>query len=305
MMRWYLERVAFGLLLALLAAEFQVAISSPHGMLNPTSIGHDYRVYMAAARDWLAGRGFYEAYQLAGPYVVMDSEILYPPYALPLFAVFTFLPAAAWWGIPLGLIAWSIAESRPSLIGWVGILACLAWPQTLSLLGNGNPVIWGVAGVALGLRYGWPSAAILLKPTLAPIALIGARQRSWWIAVGVLAAVSLLLAPMWIDYLTVITNARGPLVSPFYSLGDVPLVLIPVIAYLGSARESSWSGARPSDRVDPIDNHPSLIDGGGVVEQSDHLISRRDRSAVGRVGVRRPRPAVDAQVAVPSVADAR
>jgi hypothetical protein len=48
--------------------------------------------------------------------------------------------------------------------------------------------------------------------------------------------IGLLLAPLWIDYLAVLLNARGPLASPLYSVGDVPLLLVPVIAWVASER---------------------------------------------------------------------
>ncbi len=40
---------------------------------------------------------------------------------------------------------------------------------------------------------------------------------------------------MWSDYLTVLTNSRNE-VGLLYSLSDVPLLLIPIIAYLGRTR---------------------------------------------------------------------
>jgi len=48
-----------------------------------------------------------------------------------------------------------------------------------------------------------------------------------------LAIVSLVFLPQWIDYVRALLNARGALVSPLYSLKDVPLMLIPVIARFG------------------------------------------------------------------------
>ena len=80
---------------------------------------------------------------------------------------------------------------------------------------------------------------VLLKPTLVPFALVGCRHRSWWVGLGVLALVSVPFAAMWLDYVTVVQNARDPN-GLMYSLNQVPTVMIPVVAWLGSSR---WDAA--------------------------------------------------------------
>ena len=47
---------------------------------------------------------------------------------------------------------------------------------------------------------------------------------------------------LWLDYATVILNARGPLVSPLYSLRDAPLLMIPIFAWLGRGRHDRPRG---------------------------------------------------------------
>ncbi len=112
---------------------------------------------------------------------------------------------------------------------------CLWFPNTGIELLTGNPVIWSLAALSLGTLYAWPSVFVLLKPTLGPLALFGSNRRSWWVALGAFAAVSLLFLPMWPDYVRVILNARHPS-GPLYSLGEVPMLLIPVAAWLGRRR---------------------------------------------------------------------
>ncbi|MGH2512545.1 MAG: hypothetical protein ACRDGQ_07655, partial [Candidatus Limnocylindrales bacterium] len=51
-----------------------------------------------------------------------------------------------------------------------------------------------------------------------------------------LVVISLAFLPMWFEYAHVLLNARGPLVNPLYSIGDVPLLLIPIIARATSLR---------------------------------------------------------------------
>ena len=51
--------------------------------------------------------------------------------------------------------------------------------DTIWLVLSGNPVLWLAAAASLGIRAGWPSVGVLLKPSLAPLALIGVQRISW------------------------------------------------------------------------------------------------------------------------------
>jgi len=197
--------------------------------------GQDLAIYVEAARRWLAGGGFYNAYQLAGPYQVAFGDILYPPPALVLFVPFTVIPAAFWWAIPVALVAASIWRLRPVPWALLLIVACLWWPDTIFRIILGNPVLWAVAFLALGATRPFFAPFAMLKITLAPAALINVRRRAWWAGFAVLVAVSLAFLPMWPDYVTVIKNLRvnAPLV---YSLREVPLVAIPWLAWVGRTR---------------------------------------------------------------------
>jgi hypothetical protein len=55
--------------------------------------------------------------------------------------------------------------------------------------------------------------------------------------VGALSAV--LLQSVWLDYLAALTNSKSA-AGLLYSLSDIALLLIPVVAYIGRTR--SWSG---------------------------------------------------------------
>src|SRR5688572_8434263 len=111
-------------------------------------LGHDYRLYIDAARGWLETGVFYPAYQLAGPYPIVEREILYPPVVLWLLVPFTVIPAVLWWAVPLGIIAKVVWDQKPSPVQWVLILALLAFPiedatsWAIEYIGNGNPGIW-------------------------------------------------------------------------------------------------------------------------------------------------------------------
>lgn len=202
--------------------------------------GVDYRQYTEAAARWVAGGSFYQPWQLSGPYEVPHGEfrierlpVLYPPFALVLFAPFSLTPVLApvWWGLPLLLIGVIVARYRPRPWTWPILTFCVLTGDTIWLAISGNPALWTTAAVALGTRFGWPAIGALLKPTLAPFALIGIRRRSWWLALGGLILLSLPFAALWPDYLTAIRNQRG--VDLLYPLNNVPMMLIPVVAWLG------------------------------------------------------------------------
>jgi hypothetical protein len=197
-------------------------------------IGVDYHIYIEATERWLAGGPFYPPEQVAASFDVRDGGVLYPPVALVLFVPFTFLPALIWWILPILATVVGIVRLRPGLAGWPLIVACLLYGNSIWLVVSGNPVMFGVAALAW-LGAGWPATFFFLKPSLFPFAFLGARRRSWWVATLGLALVSLLLLPMWFDWLAVIRNAvtnRGPL----YSLHDLPLLMVPLLAWVFRTR---------------------------------------------------------------------
>lgn len=180
--------------------------------------GLDFATYRGAGQSFLDGTGFYQPQQLAGPYPLWGSgqPILYPPQAIPLFAAFTVLPWFLWWAVPLGVLAWKMrAMPLPRLLLVAGLIA---YPQTIVGLETGNPAMWMAAFLALGL-----SPLVLLKPTLAPFALIGVRDRRWWIGLAIMAVLTVAFLPLIPDYLVALSNARGG--DLFYLAGNVPLMV--------------------------------------------------------------------------------
>jgi hypothetical protein len=230
-LRLVVSTLIAGLLVAMICIEIP-QIVPPSGSL---AIGQDFDVVRDAAARWLAGGQFYPAYELAGPFWIGLSDVLYPPPALLLFAPFTVLPAVLWWLVPLAVLGLVVAACRPRPLALLAIVACVLYPKSIGLILAGNPAIWLAAAMAVGVRWGWPAIVFLFKPTLAPLALVGVRHRSWWVAAGVAAIVSLAFFSMWRDYVTVLQNAQNPR-GPFYSIGDVPLILIGGIAWAGRKR---------------------------------------------------------------------
>jgi len=107
--------------------------------------------------------------------------------------------AILWWAIPVGITGWAIWRLRPRPESWPVLALCIAWPTTLLKTWTGNPVIWSMAAMALGVIYAWPSVWVLLKPSLAPFALFGASRRSWWVAAVVFVLACVPFGGLWAD----------------------------------------------------------------------------------------------------------
>ncbi len=254
--RWFRSAcvIATGVLLFIAVVEFVVL--APFVLSQGAALGVDFHQVEAGARSWLAGDGFYLARQLNGPYTLGPGDILYPPTLLYLLLPFLWLPEFLWWLIPLGIVTVVVLRLRPAPWAWALIALALVWPQDQALVFFGNPTMWVAAAVAGGVIWGWPSAFVLLKPSLAPLALIGIRTRGWWITVAVMAVLTLPLLPLCQQYLQVLRDSSG---TVGYSLAHLPFVLIPVVARLGSTSmppvRLGWRRA-PAPTSGPVVSRP-------------------------------------------------
>ena len=210
----------------------------------------DYDFYRDIGARWLADGSYYLPRQLSGlPYPVTPAaDVLYPPHALFLFVPLAFLPAAMWWIVPITVLGVTVRRWHPGPWTWPIVILLLMWPRANAAFLYGNTDIWMVAGIAAGLAWGWPALALTLKPTLVPFALLGADRRAWWGGAAVLLVMGLAMAPLWIDYLTAMRSVRAGL---DYSLGSLPLMLIPMVSWLGrrSTPGDRWR-SRPTPRHD-------------------------------------------------------
>ncbi len=265
---------------AIFAIVAQLVIGFPYTDLGGTDWGADLRGYVEASRSWLAGDGFYLPRQLHGPYPIELGDVLYPPTMLYLFIPFLVLPYQLWWVLAVGLLGFVVWSWRPALWAVALILVCLAFPDQPVLYFRGAPVIVFAALVAAALRWKWPGALILLKPSILPFALIGIRTRGWWITAGILLVLTLPLIPLIPDWLRAVVDARGP-AGWLYSVKDLPLLMVPVIAYLGRTRNPQ-PAALADAAADPV---------GGSDQRTRHLRGanstvERGRSEDGRSGIR-------------------
>jgi len=233
--------VAAGLSIAALLVPVAFVLVVPHPLEQP--LGVDFTLYHDATARWLGGGPFYEPYQVAGPYEIRAGDILYPPVGLWLFAPFALpggalgtLTAVAWWAIPLALTAAAVVALRPRAWTWPLIALCAANPTTLLKIWTGNPVIWSMAAMALAVVGSSRAAApfALLKPSLAPFALFGIHRRSWWAGLAVLAILGLPFGALWGDWVASVLNSRGG--GLLYSALEIPMLLLPLVAWFGRTR---------------------------------------------------------------------
>ena len=217
----------------LVLAAWNLTILVPYMVGLEAAIGVDFNLYMSAADRWLTGGSFYLERQLGGPYEIQPGDILYPPTIIWLLVPFRFLPSILWWAIPTVVIAWAIWRVRPAWWSWPVLAFILWYPRTQTMYLFGNPGIWMIAALAAATRWRSASALVLIKPSLGPLALFGARHRSWWIALATLGLVSLPFVGLWLDFVKVATNSD---VGIAYSVQDLPPTLAPLIAWLARTR---------------------------------------------------------------------
>ncbi len=206
-----------------------IALTTVQEIIGSDDLFIDHAYYQQVGQRFLDDGTYYLSHQLAGPYrVTLMSDVLYPPTALLLFAPLAVLPAVMWWAFPVLVLAACVRAWRPSATGVALMLLLLSWPRAHAAFIYGNTDMWVMAGVAAGLRWGWPAVFITLKPSFVPFALIGVRRRGWWLAALALGAISIAMLPLWFDYVRAMTNLHAPL---GYSVGSIPLMLVPVVAW--------------------------------------------------------------------------
>lgn len=238
--RWYRPAMV-GLTLGILAV-LGVELWIGYGSLNWAGAwSGDFDTVLAAAQRLFTGQPYYLDRQVHGPYPHGQTDVLYPPVTMFLFAPFIVLPFIVYLLIPVVVIAWLVYRWRPAPWAWLLMALCLVWPATpLKVLG-GNPSIYAALFVGLGLRYRWPGVFVLLKPSFLPLALIGITDRRWWIGLGLLVLGSLPFLSLTLQWFPVVMDNQGT--GLLYSLVDLPIVLVPVIAWASSAAWPAGSGS--------------------------------------------------------------
>ena len=150
-----------------------------------------------------------------------------------MFVPFTVLPPALWWALPIAFVIWTVWRLRPRSWAWPLLALVLALPKTWVVLFYGNTDMWLTAFVAGAVLWAWPAVLITIKPSLVFLAAIGITRRSWWVAAVVFALLNVPLIPLWLQWISVIRNSTATLE---YSLANLPLITLPVVAWLASSR---------------------------------------------------------------------
>ena len=215
--------VTAGVILAV--AGYELAIVVPRAVSLGAPLGVDFHQYLEHARRFVETGAFYLDRQLRGPYVIGPGDPLYPPAILYLLVPFLVIPQVLWWLVPLGLIGTLVTTSKPKPWAWPLLALILADPRTMEIIIYGNPAMWISAAVAGALLWSWPGALVLLKPSLAPFALIGVRSRGWWLTLAMGVVLSIPLAGLYVQFARVLLDSNG---SWSYSLPDVPFVALPL-----------------------------------------------------------------------------
>lgn len=224
-----------GLTIVLLGMAIYSAVDLSMSPWGRGLVGSDLvKGYLPGARRFLESGSPYEPFQLAGPYPLGYHTFIHPPAALALFVPFLAIPVPLWWLAPIIITALALWLMHPARWTWPLIALCLAWPRSIGSLFAGNTDMWMMAAVAARAVSGWPVVALLVKPTFAPLALVGAGRRVTWVVVGVVVLALVPTISLWQAWLTVITSAR---LGPAYSVFNLPLVMIGVFAAVGAQRD--------------------------------------------------------------------
>lgn len=241
--RRYGRPVAFALAVVLCVLAMQQLIVVSQG--RPALLASDLvKGYLPGAQRFLDTGSPYLPEQVAGTWTLGFHSFIHPPAALPIFVPFLVLPLALWWAIPIGVTALAIWRLRPASWTWPLMALCLCWPRSTGSLLAGNSDIWAMTAVAAGAVWGWPAVMLLAKPTFAPLGLVAVKHRSTWVAAFFALLFVLATIPLWVEWSKVISNAG---LQWWYSLLNLPLVALPLIAYLGRDRDNAGRAlsARP------------------------------------------------------------
>jgi hypothetical protein len=254
LIRWY-RPAMFGLAALMLTVGLVVAINRYGAFAALGYVGVDHAIHNVFALRWWETGSMYLPAQIAGrfdPQLLTDDMTalpsMYPPTAVLLFVPFAVLPDVMWWVVPLGTIGYVIARWRPAPWAWPLLAAVIAYPATSSIVIVGNTAMWMVAGVCAALEWGWAGPLLLLKPSLAPLALIGIGRRTWWVALVVLVLVSVPFAGQWLAYAAVVGNAQTNL---GYSLGTAPVFALPLVAWMARTAPPA-AGSKATRRAVPL-----------------------------------------------------
>jgi Glycosyltransferase family 87 len=211
-------------------------------------LGLDWLGYRAGFDRLLATGTPYAAFELAGPFTPEHLDFIHPPNALVLFAPFAILPQPLdyilWIAIPIAIFCYLLRD----LPWWAWpFVALLSTTNSLQYpILNGNSSLFMTAIFGLGFRYGWVVGLLAMKPTLAPLAIVGFRRsRRTVLVTAALAIVPILVTLPWFaDYITVARNMQG--IPLTYSISNYSLIALAALPWVAGKLPGWWARLRPA-----------------------------------------------------------
>ena len=248
----FLRRVV--VLGSLVVVGSQVALFAVGWIVNHDAIplGLDWLGYRAGFERLLATGTPYAPFELAGPFIPEHLDFIHPPNALVLIAPFAILPHPLdyilWIAIPLAIFGYLLR--RLPWWAWPAV-ALLSTTNSLQYpILNGNSSLFMTAIFGLGIRFGWVVGLLAMKPTLAPLAIVGLRRsRRTLLVAGALAVVPIVLTlPLFADYLTVARNMQG--IPLTYSVSNYSLIALAALPWVAEKLPGWWARFRPARPAD-------------------------------------------------------
>ena len=203
----------------------------------------------------------YWSVNLDYPYARVAGELgafPYTPIAARLFAPAALLSWPAFWWLWTAILAGTVAW-----LGWRWALLVLAFPPVALELYHGNIHLLIAAAIALGFRYPWTWAFVLVTKVTPGVGLLWFAVRREWrnlgIALGVtagLVAISFAIdGRLWREWIVegLLPVAAGP-VQQFY-VGIPLLIRLPAAAALvawGARTDRAWTVAASAALALPV-----------------------------------------------------
>jgi hypothetical protein len=245
----------------------------------------DYLFVIQAPQQGTVGADAHAYWQVdpVHPYLLQEGAtgaFLYPPVVGRLFGLFRELSWPTFWFLWSALLVGSLVW-----LGWRRALLLLAFPPIALDLYFGNMNLLIAAAIALGFRYPWAWAFVLLTKITPGVGLIWFAARREWrslittfaITAFIVTASVALDARLWQEWLAAIKGGSGPVPA-----GVLPIPL--VFRLLAAALLVFW-GARTSRRwtvpVAATLALPVLWIGGFAVLAALAAINRRDLEPSG------------------------
>ncbi|MBF6605803.1 MAG: hypothetical protein IVW53_09515 [Chloroflexi bacterium] len=236
--RRIVQRVVIGGSIALVLIQAVLFATGWFANHDTIPLGLDWLGYRAGFDRLLATGSPYAPFELAGPFTPEHLDFIHPPNFLVLVAPFAVLPHPIdfilWDAIPIAVFCYLLR----GLVWWAWpAVAVLSMTNSLQYpILNGNSSLFLCAVFGLGIRFGWPVGLLAMKPTLAPLAIVGLRRP---IPTAILAIVPILLTvPLIPDYLTVLRNMQGVPIS--YSIANYSLIALAVLPWLAERAPGWW-----------------------------------------------------------------